>query len=138
VAAVVVLVAGVAFGIHRTQQPDDHAVSGRISRVFHAGDAETATLRTPRGTVSVATSRDLGQMAVDTRRLRTLPGHRVYQLWTVHAGTATSAGIVPPRADGKVMALPTAGTTVAITVEPAGGSVAPTGRPIVQVDPDTV
>jgi anti-sigma-K factor RskA len=36
------------------------------------------------------------------------------------------------------MALPTNGTTVAITVEPAGGSPAPTTKPIVQLDPDKV
>jgi anti-sigma-K factor RskA len=36
------------------------------------------------------------------------------------------------------MPLPASGTTVAITVEPAGGSKAPTTRPIVSVDPASV
>ena len=36
------------------------------------------------------------------------------------------------------MAMPSAGTTVAITVEPSGGSEQPTTRPIVTVDPATV
>ncbi|MCW2609426.1 MAG: hypothetical protein JWM15_672, partial [Cryptosporangiaceae bacterium] len=39
---------------------------------------------------------------------------------------------------GKVMAIPTYGTSVAITVEPAGGSKHPTTEPIVQLDPQSV
>jgi anti-sigma-K factor RskA len=37
-----------------------------------------------------------------------------------------------------VMPIPAAGTTVAITVEPAGGSKRPTRQPIVTMDPQDV
>jgi anti-sigma-K factor RskA len=36
------------------------------------------------------------------------------------------------------MSMPSAGTAVAITVEPAGGSPRPTGDPIVVVDPEAI
>ena len=139
-AAAVVLVAAVAFGVHQAQSPDQNTASSKIAQVFHAGDAKTATLRTARGTLLVATSQDLDRMAVDTHRLDALPSSRVYQLWTwtAQSGKPVSAGVVTRGADGRVMALPRNGTTVAITVEPAGGSKAPTTKPIVQLDPDNV
>jgi anti-sigma-K factor RskA len=36
------------------------------------------------------------------------------------------------------MPIPASGTTVAITVEPEGGSKQPTSKPIVEVDPATL
>ena len=51
-------------------------------------------------------------------------------MWTIHSGTATSSGDRSSDLKaGKVMAMPSAGTTVAITVEPAGGSSEPTSNP---------
>ena len=51
---------------------------------------------------------------------------------------ATSVGVVENLKAGKAMAMPSAGTTVAITIEPAGGSEQPTSKPIVTVDPAKV
>jgi anti-sigma-K factor RskA len=36
------------------------------------------------------------------------------------------------------MAMPASGTTVAITIEPAGGSQEPTSKPVVEMDPRQV
>jgi anti-sigma-K factor RskA len=77
-------------------------------------------------------------MAVQTDGLQKLPTSRTYQMWTLHSGTATSAGLIENLKAGKVMSMPSAGTTVAITVEPAGGSTEPTSKPIVTVDPEQV
>jgi anti-sigma-K factor RskA len=139
-AAAVVLLAAVAFGVHQAQSPDRNTASSRVAQVFHAADAKTATLRTPRGTLLVATSQNMDRMAVDTHRLDALPSRKVYQLWTwtTQSEKPVSAGILTRGADGRVMALPRNGTTVAITVEPAGGSKAPTTKPIVQLEPDGV
>lgn len=139
-AAAVVLLAAVAFGVHQARSPEENTASPKVAQVFHAGDAKTATLRTPRGTLLVATSQHLDRMAVDTHRLEALPGSKVYQLWTwtARSGKPASAGIVARGVHGRVMTLPRSGTTVAITVEPAGGSKAPTTKPIVQLDPDKV
>ena len=75
---------------------------------------------------------------MDTNGLDSLTGRKVYQMWTIHSGTFTSQGLVENLKAGKVMSMPSDGTTVAITVEPAGGSERPTTRPIVALDPKTV
>jgi anti-sigma-K factor RskA len=77
-------------------------------------------------------------MAVDTRDLAPLDDDHVYQLWAIVDGTMTSAGLVEDKDAGAHMAMPAAGTQVAITVEPAGGSQEPTTDPIIQVDPSAV
>ena len=112
--------------------------SDSVSQVFSASDAKTATVDTPQGQVRVAMSTDSGQMAVDTDRLNSLSQSRVYQMWAVHNGRATSVGVIDDPKAGKVMPIPASGTKVAITIEPEGGSKKPTSKPIVEVDPATV
>jgi anti-sigma-K factor RskA len=106
--------------------------------VFTAADAKTTNVRTPHGLLSVATSADSGQMAVDTDRLRPLPNAEVYQMWAIHNGRVTSAGLIDHPETGKVMPMPASGTTVAISVEPEGGSKQPTRKPFVEMDPAKV
>ena len=77
-------------------------------------------------------------MAVRTDGLQALSGKRVYQLWAIHGGTPTSAGVVKDVSTGAAMAMPSEGTTVAITIEPEGGSEQPTTAPFVTVDPRSV
>ena len=77
-------------------------------------------------------------MAVDTSELEPLDDAHVYQLWSVSDGTPTSVAVLGDPATGASMKLPPAGTQVAITVEPAGGSEQPTTTPFVAVDPADV
>jgi anti-sigma-K factor RskA len=140
-AAVVVIVAG-ALGI--SQIGDDGGPGGQsllaegVVKVFQAEDAHHATMKTRNGgTISVATSPDLGEMAVDTEKLPRLDEKHVYQLWAMHAGTTTSVGVLEPE-KGAAMDMPTPDTVVAITVEPLGGSAQPTSEPIMQVNPSKV
>ena len=58
-----------------------------------------------------------------------------YQLWAISEGTITSAGLIKPT-DGSASALLDAapGTTLAVTLEPAGGSDQPTTEPLVAVE----
>ncbi len=139
VAAVVLLVGAVA-GIASLRGDDGAEVpSASVSQVFSAPDARVATVRTSDGSpLTVAVSRDTGQMAVQTERLTTLTGGRVYQMWAIHNGRSTSVGLVEDTAAGKVMPIPASGTSVAITVEPEGGSQQPTNQPIIQLDPAEV
>ncbi len=138
VAAAVVLVAGAIAGINQLNSPESPVASNSVSQVFSAKDAKTATVDTPQGPVRVAMSTDSGQMAVDTDRLNSLSQSRVYQMWAVHNGRATSVGVIENPKAGKVMPIPASGTTVAITIEPEGGSQKPTSKPIAEVDPATV
>jgi anti-sigma-K factor RskA len=136
-AAAVVLVVAAGFAVSQNR-PDQPSITASTATVFAAQDAHTKTVKTDRGSLTVATSPSLGRMAVQTDGLQKLPTSRAYQMWTIHAGTATSAGLLDDLKVGKVMSMPSAGTTVAITVEPAGGSTEPTSKPIVTVDPEQV
>jgi anti-sigma-K factor RskA len=138
VAAAVVLVAAVAFGISQRGDQETPVAHDSVSQVFSASDAKTTNVKTSHGLLSVATSADSGQMAVDTDRLRPLPKTQVYQMWAIHNGRATSVGLVDHPETGKVMPMPASGTTVAMTVEPEGGSKQPTSKPFVEVDPAKV
>ena len=135
-AAAAVLVVGAAFGIGQVRSGGEQ---NGVTQVFSAADAHEATVKTRTGaTVTVATSRRLHKMAVQTDALPSLGGRRVYQIWAIHDGTPTSAGLLEDPRHGAAMTLPSAGTLVAITVEPAGGSPAPTTPPLFQVDPSAV
>jgi len=71
-------------------------------------------------------------MIFSAAQLPKLPAGRVYQLWTITGTTATSAGLLTPDASGTVrVELPVAGGAArpdafGLTIEPAGGSSAPT------------
>jgi anti-sigma-K factor RskA len=135
-AAAAVLVVAAGIGISEFRSGGDQ--SG-VAQVFQASDAREATVKTRTGaTVTVATSRRLGKMAVETDDLPQLRNERVYQIWAIHEGTPTSAGLLEDPDKGAAMALPGPGTVVAVTVEPAGGSRAPTSAPLFQVDPRRV
>jgi anti-sigma-K factor RskA len=138
-AAAVVLIAAAVLGIARPWESDPSStVAAPVSEVFKAPDAHTATVTTANGgRLRVATSAERGEMAVETRGLPKLE-HRTYQMWAVRNNRATSVGLIDDVKAGKVMPIPAAGTTVAITVEPAGGSKHPTARPSVTMDPEDV
>jgi hypothetical protein len=135
----VVLVLTGGFAVLQSQRDDSGVVaSSSVSQVFDAPDARTRTVPTDHGTLTVAASDSMGRMAVDTDGLQKLTGNRVYQIWAVHAGTMTSVGVVDDLDAGEAMAIPGDGTTVAMTVEPKGGSEQPTTPPFVRVDPKNV
>jgi anti-sigma-K factor RskA len=139
-AAAVLVVAG---GIGYIQMQDSSTTEGdpaaAVVRVFDAPDAHRATVQTSNGgTVSVATSRSLDQMALNTDGLPELEAGKVYQLWAITDGVADSAGLLENPARGAAMELPASGIQVAITIEPAGGSEQPTNEPILTVTPSQV
>ena len=146
-AAVVIATAGGAVAVRELGGSDTPSASSpsqrpvaadSVAEVFRAPDAHTATVRTANGgQLKVATSAEFGQMAVATRGLPKLRG-KSYQMWALRNHRATSVGIIDDPKVGKVMPIPAAGTTVAITVEPAGGSKRPTRQPIVTMDPQDV
>ena len=69
-------------------------------------------------------------------QLPPLPSGRAYQLWIVRPGAITSAGLGPAGADAagrwtRFLDGVRPGDTVAVSVEPLGGSPQPTTTPIV-------
>lgn len=74
-----------------------------------------------------------GTIVFSAEGLPALPADRVYQLWAIVGTTPVSAGVFSPGADGRsqvVAQLPPLDgppTTIAVTLEPAGGVPKPTG-----------
>jgi anti-sigma-K factor RskA len=137
-AAAVVIAGGGVVGL-QAMQDEEPTLPPSASQVFEAEDARTATVRTENGgklTVGVSPSRN--EMAVDARDLPDLDGERVYQLWAVHGEEMVSVGVLQDTDEGAAMGMPEEDTTVAVTVEPDGGSEQPTTAPIVEVDPRAV
>lgn len=139
-AAVVLVVAG-GIGISQLgNEPDEQQslLAEGVVRVFEAEDAHRAEMPTENGgTIRVAASPELNQMAVDTDELPPLDDQHVYQLWAVHDGAMQSVGVLEPD-KGAYMDMPTPDTEVAITVEPVGGSAQPTTDPIMRVNPSEI
>lgn len=134
-AAAAVLVVGGAVGVSRVL--DDSDPGTPAEQVFQAEDARTVDQPTSNGgTLRVAVSPSRDEMAVDTSELPKLAGNRVYQMWTIDDDEAVvSVGVFDEPGETAAIALPEQGVTVALTIEPAGGSQLPTDAPIVAVEP---
>ena len=113
----------------------------QVQRVMAAPDVLRVDLKpqtqVERAQARAFWSRGTGLVLV-AEGLPALPAGRVYQLWTITGTAATSAGLLAPEADGSaVLALPVSPDAprpdaFGVTIEPAGGSTAPT-LPIVML-----
>ncbi|MEV0943078.1 anti-sigma factor [Micromonospora wenchangensis] len=106
----------------------------RIGAVLAAPDAVVRTGAVPAGgrvTVVASAGRDEGVALLSG--LAVPVAGRVYQLWLIEGGTATSAGLLPAgRGAATVLLDGVRGkVTFGVTEEPAGGSSAPTTTPLV-------
>jgi anti-sigma factor RsiW len=131
---------GVAVNQHQDVRKAEHAVtaqrerSARIEAVVTAPDAVQASAPvTGGGTGRVVVSRALDEMVVLMSGLPKLPNERVYQGWYNDNGHMRSIGLIRPGSALLASAIDQA-TGVGVTVEPPGGSAAPSGDPIVLID----
>ncbi len=103
-------------------------------QVRSAADAEHVKLTFAGGAVAtVYRSKALNKAVVVTENMPDAPSGKVYQLWLKHAdGAFVSAGLMPASGNQSVVFDGDAADAAAagITVEPAGGSAAPTAAPI--------
>ena len=119
-----------------------------IAAVLSAPDARIASAATSAGgTATVVASRHGGTMVFTSSGLPALPPTHVYELWFIGSAGVRPAGLVPPvrsapggppgRAPGGGATAPvlasglSADDSVGVTVEPSGGTSAPTTTPIV-------
>ena len=65
-----------------------------------------------------------------TAALPSLPPDETYQLWSAHGDTMVSLGMLGPDPTMAVVSVDAAVTDLALTREPIGGSVAPSGAPM--------
>ena len=128
--------AGIALGVV-SQVSAPPKTPAAISSVLGASDARSMTVATDAGgTVTAVVSWDKREAVVTTTGLAALPSLKVYQLWVMGpAGTtqARSAGLLSRTGHaGPVLAAALRpGDRLGITVEPTGGTAAPTTSPVV-------
>lgn len=139
VLAVAVLGLGAwAVSLHRAADTAT-ASAAAVTQVLTAADAKATSAEIAgggRGTVVVSASQDAAVFVASD--LAAPAAGRTYQLWWIDdAGSARSAGLVVPSSDGSVATVlagaPENAAHVGVTVEPAGGSTAPTTQPVLVV-----
>ncbi|MEU2262113.1 anti-sigma factor [Streptomyces sp. NPDC019645] len=135
---------GVAFWQHqeagdaRTRAEHAQAGAAEVSRVLTASDATYTSGRTKdgaRATVVVSRARDQAVMLASG--LPALPRGKVYQLWFDDDGTMRDAGLLDGDTGAHTVLMhgpARAASGIGITVEPSGGSPAPTARPVMVME----
>lgn len=130
-AAILLAAGGVAVGVQLTRDPS------MVEQITAASDYERVVSDvTGGGQVTAMWSESLGRAAILVDDLGDLPSGQVYQAWFID-----EAGHAEPDAtfggdDAQMVALTgemAHGDAIGITVEPAGGSAAPTTTPIVVI-----
>ncbi|WP_067713911.1 anti-sigma factor [Nocardia yamanashiensis] len=130
----ILALAGVAV-INAVRQPDSTAVTAQ--QVLTHGDVRSAaTPVTGGGTASVVFSLELDSAVVTFDAVPTAPAGQTYQLWLIpEGGQPRSAGVLPtlPTDRSPLLIRLDAARTLALSVEPDGGSAQPTTAPIAAV-----
>ena len=140
VAAAAVLVAG-GLGIstyQASQRADDAEIAAEqiTSLLADPGTVVERTQIAGGGTGTLVVAPDGEQAAFLTASLPRTESSETYQLWAIDETGATSVGLLQPDA-GRATALvdlPAGTTTFGMSVEPAGGSKAPTTDPVLLVE----
>ena len=118
------------------------SADAEIAAVLSAADARIASAATSAGgTATVVASRRDGSVVFTSSGLPALPPSSVYELWFIGSAGVRPAGLVPtPEPAGTAAVLVLASglsrdDAIGVTVEPAGGTAAPTTTPIVVLTP---
>ncbi|MFD6453235.1 anti-sigma factor domain-containing protein [Nocardia sp. NPDC060220] len=130
-AAIVAVGAGAGIGVV-IERANDGTGAVTAQQVLDQPDSrESSVAVTGGGAMTVYESKSLGAAAVSFQDMPALPADRAYQLWLIRAGTPTSVAVM----DGPASVVTTVDVadTLAVTVEPAGGSAGPTTSPIVSM-----
>ncbi|MFD3544249.1 anti-sigma factor domain-containing protein [Streptomyces sp. NPDC058655] len=123
-------------GTARQEARAAQARAAATAEVLTAPDARPTTGRLPDGgTATVVVSREQDKAVFVADGMAAPPAGRVYQLWFADpAGAMHPAGLMDPARPGapELMAGSVRGATaVGVTLEPSGGSAAPTTEPLV-------
>lgn len=141
-AAALVVAALFAVQANRTgeQLAAERDRSREIAHVLAAPDARAATGRDAEGrTIGVIASASGRRAIVTLKGYGDLPGDRVHQLWLMRPqAQPRSLGLLDGDTPFVADDLDRAATSLAVTVEPDGGSLRPTTRPIVQLALESV
>lgn len=134
-AAVVLVVAGVVFGVN-WPGPNGWGAQRELAQLAEASDSRSATVEaSDGGEVTLVWSAERGRSAIRAAGLPDVGDDRTYELWYLDdTGAAAAAGTFDVHGDANAWRLLEGsfepGVVVGITVEPAGGSEQPTTEPI--------
>ncbi|RXZ43508.1 anti-sigma factor, partial [Agromyces binzhouensis] len=135
--AAVLVIAGAVVGVN-WPGPAGWGAQRSVQAIAEAPDAESVTVASADGgEVTIVWSEELGRSAVRASDLPEVGSASTYELWYIDEGGARPAGTFDPDAGEAFVVLEgdfTPGVVVGMTVEPAGGSEAPTTDPIVVVE----
>ncbi|MFI5681154.1 anti-sigma factor [Streptomyces cellulosae] len=137
--AAAALVVASLFAVQANQTRDqlnaERAQSREIAHVLAAPDARaTAGKDTRGGSIGVIASASEGRAVVTLSGYADLPGDRVHQLWLMRPDAQPrSLGLFDGDTPLVTSGLNKAATSLAVTVEPNGGSPQPTTQPVVQL-----
>ncbi|MFF4834284.1 anti-sigma factor domain-containing protein [Streptomyces sp. NPDC001315] len=136
-AAALVVASLFAVQANRTQDQlrAEQAQSREIAHVLAAPDARATTDRDARGrSIGVIASASEGRAVVTLSGYDDLSNGQVHQLWLMRPDVRPrSLGLFDGDAPLVTSGLDKSATSLAVTVEPDGGSVQPTSQPIVQL-----
>ncbi|GAB2886044.1 anti-sigma factor [Streptomyces deserti] len=136
-AAALVVASLFAVQANRTQDQlnAERAQAREIAHVLAAPDARASSGRDARGsTIGVIASASEGRAVVTLGGHDAPPGGRVHQLWLMRPGAQPrSLGLFDGDTPLVASGLERSATSLAVTVEPDGGSPQPTSQPIVQL-----
>ena len=137
-AAALVVASLFAVQANRTQDKLDaeRAQAREIAHVLAAPDARATTRKDTQGrSIGAVASASEGQAVVTLSGYDALPSGRVHQLWLMRPGAQPRSLGLFGGGDTPLVAtdLSTSATSLAVTVEPDGGSPQPTSQPIVQL-----
>ncbi|MGC0332992.1 anti-sigma-K factor RskA [Streptomyces sp. SAI-170] len=144
VTAAAALVVAALFGVQADRSQDRLAAerdrAREIAHVLAAPDVRTAVTRDAGGrSIGVIASASEGRAVVTLSGYGEPPGDRVHQLWLMRPGARPrSLGLFERDTPLVAGGLQRSSTSLAVTVEPDGGSPQPTGQPVVQLALESV
>lgn len=130
---------GLAIGtLSDSTPPSNPSQAEELAAIAAAPDSQRAVAEVAGGgTATLVWSGELGRSALLADGLAPLPEGQTYQLWYIGAEGPVSAGTFEASGKGTTWHVlegeMSAGDTVGVTVEPSGGSDAPTSDPIVAI-----
>jgi anti-sigma-K factor RskA len=133
IVAVVAIAGATVFGIARSDAPTDSiaAMTAMANDAARQPGSRTGVLTDSDNTMSVKVVVDAeGHGFVMTDPLPELPADETYQLWSATDGEMVSLGMLGSNPRMSLVSIDAAVTELAITREPARGSVAPTSGPM--------
>ncbi|ROS51263.1 anti-sigma factor domain-containing protein [Frigoribacterium sp. PhB24] len=124
-------------GLGQSGQQQEQQASG-IDEIYAASDFQRSVADVSTGgKATLIWSDELGRSAVVVDGMTSLPGDQTYELWYINADGAVPAGTFDASSSAPETHLlkgeMAPGDTIGITVEPSGGSSAPTSDPVVAI-----